>query len=120
MAKEQLSFTGRCPMCQYSDKTVIKPVSNVMNTYRNEKGQIAVIPSSEKEIDNPSGKWILQAPSKDQQILSPRIIPGVVSQQTLTAAVSAASVTPIPFSDAGDPVTGLAKGATIKQPNNVR
>ena len=106
-------------MCQYSDKTVVRPVSNVMNTYKNERGQTAVIASSEKEIDNPNGKWILQKPDESAVLMSPKAVSGVVSETTQAVAASAALSAPSALSDAGDYKTGFAKGASLKQPSNI-
>ena len=36
---ESVTFTGKCPQCGYSDKSQVKQVSNVMNSYKNEKGE---------------------------------------------------------------------------------
>lgn len=107
-------FTGKCPMCGYSDKTAVKPVSNVMNTYKNEKGEVAVLPSFEQEVKTDKCTWTLLPKTKDQEILSLRPVPGVVAMQTQTAAIAATNTPAAPFSDAGDYATGLAKGATIK------
>jgi len=105
----EVTFTGRCPQCGYSDKSQVKQVSNVMNYYKNEKGEIATIPSAEKEIITGNCTWKLQPKDKSQEIGLTK-----VENPIQASAIAAASIPPAPLSEAGDFSTGLAKGAMIK------
>lgn len=112
---DQNIFSGRCPMCGYSDKSVVKPVTNEMNSYKNERGETATMNSSQKEIVTANGTWKLQPKDISQEIT---IIRPVSSKdlEGLRAKALTDVVAPSIQEVAGDPTTGLAKGATIKFP----
>lgn len=96
-------------MCNYTDSQVAKPVSHIMNTYKNEQGQTAIINSNEQTIENDNGTWILQKPDGSQEL-------ALVAPKTSAAAkaLAEASAPPVSFEgEVGNPITGLAKGATV-------
>ena len=96
-------------MCGFSEKNLAKPVSHQMNTYKNEKGQTAIINSNEQTIENANGTWTLQKPDGSQELalVAPRT-------SAATKALAEASAPPVSFEgEVGNPITGLAKGATV-------
>lgn len=95
-------------MCGFSEKNLAKPVSGAMNKYKNEQGNIAIRNSSEKEIEDAGGKWFLQLSDNSQDL-------ALIAPKTSAAAKALAEVSASIGSEeqAGNPVTGLAKGATI-------
>lgn len=104
------SFT-KCPMCGYSVNQVAKPVSSQMNTYKNNKGELGVFPSHVGEFTTTNGiTWIKQAPA-------PGTSPISLTPPKTSAAVKAALELSKPEvsleNSAGNPVTGVAKGAII-------
>lgn len=109
MPIEQKPFSGTCPMCQYTDRQVAKQVSNAMNKYKHTDGRETVMNSSEQEIETDTGKWVLQ-PNDGSQNLT------LISPKTLAAIKALAEVSTGVASlegQAGNPATGLAKGASI-------
>lgn len=100
---------NKCPMCGFSESNLAKPVSNIMNTYKNERDELAVMNSNEKVVETSSGVWKLQASDNSQEL-------SLVSPKSSAAikAVAEANTNQVSLEQqAGNPITGIAKGAII-------
>ena len=107
---ERKPFSGTCPMCSYSDSQAAKPVSSQMNTYKNQKGELGVFPNHVDEFSVKGNTWIKQAPLPGT---SPIALIAPTTSAAIKAAVELARTGVSLENSAGDPVTGIAKGATI-------
>jgi hypothetical protein len=102
-------FTGKCPMCGFSEKNVAKPVSSQINTYMNDKGEKAIFNNHVGEFTTPTGvKWVKQEPAPGTAPMS--LLPKNSAQ---IKAVAGLQLEMSLENSAGNPTTGVAKGATI-------
>jgi hypothetical protein len=105
----EVTFSGKCPQCGFSEKQIAKPVSSQINTYKNQKGELGVFNNHVDSFKAGGNVWTKQdpAPGTSPISLAPKTSAAVKAVSEATRETTSLEV-------AGNPVTGVAAGAEIK------